>query len=108
MKVPSDTLRVLVDTPDVRVAEFSLSPGEAGDSHYHSAVKEYCYCMEGSLAINLQSGPRQNLAPGEKLEIQAGVPHQVVNTGAATCRYLVIQGVGAFDYVHCALADHCD
>lgn len=103
MTEPSDTPRVLVDTTDVRVAEFSLPPGQEGDGHYHSAVTEHCYCLEGSLAVVLRGGQQRILAPGEKLEIQAEVPHQIINTGTATCRYLVVQAVGEFDYICCAM-----
>ena len=59
----SDTLTVLVDTKDVRVAEISLSSRREGDSHFHSTVTEHCYCLEGSLAVILQGGQRLTLAP---------------------------------------------
>ncbi|HEC18324.1 MAG TPA: cupin domain-containing protein [Gammaproteobacteria bacterium] len=103
----SDTPIVLVDTTDVRVAEFSLPPGEEGECHRHSAVTEYCYCLEGSLAVVLRGGQRKILAPGEKLEIRAGIVHQVINVDAASCRYLVVQGVGAFDFVRGATRVDC-
>lgn len=90
---------MLVDTADARVAEFSLPPGQAGERHYHSKVSEYCYCLEGILSVTLEGGPCKTLSQGERQLIPAGVPHQVANNEAIPCRYLVVQGVGAFDFI---------
>jgi len=99
MTPQQDKPLLLVDTADVRVAEFLLSPGQAGDCHYHSNVSEYCYCLEGVLSVTLESGPCKTLSQGERQLIPAGVPHQVANTGETSCRYLVVRGVGAFDFI---------
>lgn len=99
MTLQQDKPQLLIDTADVRVAEFSLPPGQAGERHYHSNVSEYCYCLEGILSVTLEGGPRKTLSRGERQLIPAGVPHQVTNTGEVSCRYLVVQGIGAFDFI---------
>ncbi len=99
MTLQQDKPLLLVDTADARVAEFSLPPGQAGERHYHSNVSEYCYCLEGILSITLEGGPCKTLSQGERQFIPAGIPHQVANTGTIPCRYLVVQGDGAFDFI---------
>ncbi len=99
MTLQQDKPLLLVDTEDVRVAEFSLPPGQAGQRHYHSNVSEYCYCLEGLLTLTLEGSPCKTLSQGERQLIPAGVPHRVANTGEVSCRYLVVQGVGVFDFI---------
>ncbi|HHJ15728.1 MAG TPA: cupin domain-containing protein [Gammaproteobacteria bacterium] len=106
MTVQQDKPLLLVDTADVRVAEFSLPAGQAGECHYHSNVSEHCYCLEGILSVTLESSPCKTLSQGERLLIPPGVPHQVANTGGVPSRYLVVQGVGVFDFIR--LTGECD
>lgn len=77
MTTQQNTPVLLIDTPDVRVAEFSLSPGQAGTGHSHSAVSETCYCLEGQLSVAVGSEPNKMLSPGEKLFVPVNVSHQV-------------------------------
>jgi len=100
MILQQDKALLLIDTADARVAECSLPSGQAGERHYHSKVSEYCYCLEGELSVTLEGGPCKTLSQGERQLIPAGVPHQVANNGVIPCRYLVVQGVGAFDFIH--------
>ena len=45
---PQD-LELIVNTPDVRVAEITLAPHTDTPPHKHTAVPEVCYCLEGEL-----------------------------------------------------------
>ncbi len=108
MTTQQNTPVVLIDTPEFRVAEFSLSPGQGGTSHSHSAVSEYCYCLEGQLSVVVESEPCKMLSPGEKLFVPVNVAHQVSSMGSKTCRYLVVQGVGKFDFIPHPVASRVD
>ena len=39
------------------------------------------------------------LLPGEKIEIPAGTEHSVNNDTNSIGRYLVVQGVGSYDFI---------
>ena len=92
-------LEELISTVDTRVAEFSLEANQVGQWHYHSAVAEYCYCLDGMVVIEQQGKQSLTLKPGEKVEIALGEVHRVCNPLAQQCRYLVIQGVGTYDFL---------
>jgi len=91
-------VKTLIHTADARVAEFEMGPESEGEAHCHSSVSEHCVCLQGRLQV--KSGGRVHaLGPGDRLDIAAGVPHQVINRGRKSCRYLVIQYGGAYDFI---------
>ena len=96
---PAERVATWIDTGTVRVAEFRLARGACGDVHLHSAVAEFCVCLEGELVVSRYGCAPQTLKPGEYVEIPAGVTHRLSGAQECESRYLVIQGVGAYDYV---------
>ena len=89
----------LVDTARVRVAEFKIAPKKEGAYHYHTHVVEHCVYLEGTVRIEVSDHLDQVLKPGERIEISAGMVHRVINSGIIPCRFLVIQGLGIYDFV---------
>jgi quercetin dioxygenase-like cupin family protein len=96
--------KTLVQTDGVRVAEFEMAPHAEGDVHRHSSMSEFCICLRGQLELRLGGGSARCMAPGDSVEIPAGVEHQLVNAGTVACRYLVVQHGGEYDYVTLAAA----
>ena len=41
----------------------------------------------------------QRLKPGETYSVRAGRPHLVTNAGTSSATFLVLQGIGEYDYV---------
>jgi len=39
------------------------------------------------------------LAPGQTYAVRAGRPHLVTNAGSSSATFLVLQGLGEYDYV---------
>ncbi|MGI9491213.1 MAG: hypothetical protein ACR2QF_02180 [Geminicoccaceae bacterium] len=39
------------------------------------------------------------LQPGERFAVGPGTPHMVHGEGDRACKFMVIQGVGVYDYV---------
>jgi quercetin dioxygenase-like cupin family protein len=56
--------------------------------------------LEGRLRLFL-SDPKEEvrLAPGETYTVRPGRAHLVTNTGEASATFLVLQGIGEYDYV---------
>lgn len=92
-------IAVLISSDDVRAVEFSLASGGRGPWHHHTHVVEHCYCLAGHLSVEIEGSPTVVLDAGQKCEIGAGVRHSVSNNSALTCRFLVVQGIGPYDFV---------
>jgi quercetin dioxygenase-like cupin family protein len=85
---------------ELRVRWFVLAPGEKIPWHYHSAITDRFFCLAGRISVETRA-PRQRveLAPGDDFEVVPKTAHEVRNIGDGDCRFLIVQGVGAYDYV---------
>jgi quercetin dioxygenase-like cupin family protein len=91
---------IIAETPDLRVVEYALASGQAQPWHHHSEITDVFYCLEGRIEVDCRDPARQQtLHPGEKGSMPAGTIHRVRNAGDGISRYLLIQGVGRFDFV---------
>jgi quercetin dioxygenase-like cupin family protein len=86
--------------PGFRINELQLSPTQQVPWHHHSHIKDTFYVLEGTLEIFLRD-PKEAvlLQPGETYAVQPGRAHLVTNAGTSSVRFLVLQGVGEYDYV---------
>ena len=83
---------------DVGVQERTLAPGQAIPWHYHTVITDTTFCLEGTVQIELLNPPeRVLLAVGESHGVAVNRPHQITPHGDRPCRFLLIQGVGAYD-----------
>lgn len=97
--IPRNT-RLVVQTADVRVVEYTMAPGEAHPWHHHSAVSDRVYCLEGVIDVDIRTPPeKHSLRPGQSYEVPPGTVHHVGNGSDATGRYLLIQATGKYDYI---------
>lgn len=96
----SRNLKVLAQTSDVRIVEYTLNPGDRHPWHRHSEVTDRIYCLEGLIGVDTKEPAHQfRLNPGENCEVPVGTVHHVSNQGAGTSRYLLVQALGKYDYV---------
>ncbi|MBV9835714.1 MAG: cupin domain-containing protein [Alphaproteobacteria bacterium] len=86
--------------PGFRVAELQLSPTQKVPWHFHNNISDTFYVLEGEMRLFLQN-PKQEvrLKPGESFVAAAGRPHLVTNAGQTSLTFLIMQGVGEYDYV---------
>jgi mannose-6-phosphate isomerase-like protein (cupin superfamily) len=86
--------------PGFRITELRLSGEQQVPWHYHNNIADTFYVLEGSLRIFLQQ-PKQevNLRPGETFTAAPRRPHLVTNAGQAPVTFLVLQGIGEYDFV---------
>jgi quercetin dioxygenase-like cupin family protein len=90
----------IFDANGIRAAEFKVEPYATGEHHYHSEVTEHCYCLKGKLLVEIETTKKSIvLLPGEKVEVSAGVTHSVTNLIGGISRYLVVQGVGKYNFI---------
>ena len=86
--------------PDFRIAELQISPEQTVPWHYHNNVHDTFYVVAGSIRIFLQD-PKEEvvLAPGQTFAVPPRRPHLVTNAGSASAVFLVLQGIGQYDFV---------
>ena len=90
---------VLIKTDSVSVRIMELEVGEALPWHYHSEVTDQVFALDGEIEIQLRSPDEKvALTPGERCEVSTGRVHRVVNMCQKKTKYLLIQGVGKYDF----------
>ncbi len=86
--------------PGFRITELQLSAKQKVPWHYHNNVADTFYVLQGELRIFLQQPKEEvRLRPGETFTAAARRPHLVTNAGAASVIFLVLQGIGEYDFV---------
>lgn len=88
------------ERPGFRITEIELSKKQQVPWHFHNHVQDTFYVLAGEMRLFLQQ-PKQEvrLKPGETFSAAARRPHLVTNGGDAPMRFLVLQGIGEYDYV---------
>ncbi|HXJ77660.1 MAG TPA: cupin domain-containing protein [Candidatus Methylomirabilis sp.] len=88
------------ERPGFRISELSLSRDQRVPWHYHSAIQDTFYVLEGRIWIFLRD-PKEDvkLGPGETYAVRPRRPHLVTNDGETSATFLVLQGLGEYDFV---------
>ena len=88
------------ERPGFRISELQLSPTQQVPWHYHTHVQDTFYVLAGEIRLFLRD-PKEDvrLKPGETYAVRAGRPHLVTNAGTTSTTFLVLQGIGEYDYV---------
>ena len=90
---------VIVKTDVVRVRIMSLAPHEVADWHYHTVVTDDIFCLTGIIVVRKKEPEEENkLNPGGRSQIKPGRTHQLENLTAEEATYLLVQGIGKYDY----------
>ena len=84
---------------DVRARLFTLAPSEVIPWHSHSEIADHFFILGGELTVETRKpGDCRTLGVGERYRINAGHAHQTSNRGEIDCRFLIVQGVGRYDF----------
>ncbi|HUJ87546.1 MAG TPA: cupin domain-containing protein [Burkholderiales bacterium] len=88
------------ERPGFRINELQISPSQQVPWHYHSHVQDTFYVLEGELRLFMQEPKEEvRLAPGESYAVRPRRPHLVTNGGKRSAVFLVLQGIGEYDFV---------
>ena len=86
--------------PGFRITELRISPTQKVPWHYHTTVQDTFYVLEGELRIFLQDPKEEvRLKAGETFSARAKRPHLVTNGGTSSASFLVLQGIGEYDFI---------
>ncbi len=88
------------ERPGFRINELQISPTQQVPWHFHTNIRDTFYVLDGSIRIFLRE-PKEELRLniGETHTVEAGRPHLVINGGERSATFLILQGVGEYDYV---------
>ncbi len=91
----------VVKGTDVQARVFTLAPGEAIPWHYHQQSTDHYFVLEGVLTISTREPDVRvrSFPVGSSHKIAPETPHLIVNGGDTDCRFLLLQGVGTYDWI---------
>jgi quercetin dioxygenase-like cupin family protein len=88
------------ERPGFRITELQISPTQQVPWHSHTNVQDTFYVLQGRLRLFLQEPKDEvRLGPGETYTVRARRPHLVTNASDGSAVFLVLQGIGEYDYV---------
>ncbi len=88
------------ERPGFRISELQISPTQQVPWHCHSNVQDTFYVIEGHLRLFLREPKEEvQLGPGDTYSVRPRRPHLVTNAGDRSATFLVLQGIGEYDYV---------
>ena len=94
-----ERLETVAATDTLRVRAYTLATGQEVPWHYHSRISDTFFCLEGTLSVETRApGPHHVLGTGESCTVPPMTPHRVTGHGGSRVRFLIVQGVGAYDF----------
>ena len=85
---------------DVQARIFTLAPGEFIPWHRHSESTDHYFVLHGTLTINTRKPDNEHILEiGGRYKITPDTEHLISNREATDCRFLLIQGVGKYDFI---------
>ena len=86
--------------PGFRIAELTINRTQRVPWHCHSNIQDTFYVLEGELRIFLRDPKEEvRLSQGETYSVRVKRPHLVTNAGETSATFLVLQGIGEYDFV---------
>ncbi|HKR12162.1 MAG TPA: cupin domain-containing protein [Pyrinomonadaceae bacterium] len=88
------------ERPGFRISELQISSSQFVPWHCHTKISDTFYVIEGQIKLLLLDPAEEMLlGPGETYTVRKKRPHRVENAGSTSATFLVLQGVGEYDYV---------
>jgi mannose-6-phosphate isomerase-like protein (cupin superfamily) len=89
-----------IETSDCHVTEIQLAPEQCIPWHKHTEIRDTFYVIGGVVRVSMQEPEEAvEVRPGETFAVECGRPHMVKNAGIVATTFLVLQGIGNFDFV---------
>ena len=92
-------IQTIFKTGLVQVLHTLLEPGQEVPWHFHSDVRDTFYAVRGPVTIFTRDPDgRIELEPGETFRAERGQAHRVLNETGVPAEFLLIQGIGSYDF----------
>jgi quercetin dioxygenase-like cupin family protein len=90
----------IIRTDNVLVRIMVLGKGSSTDWHSHSEVEDFFVCLTGAIQLETRSPDEIIvLLPGQRAEVKPQQVHRVLNIDTGQSEYLLVQGVGEYDFI---------
>ena len=91
---------IIAKGTDLKVSILTLTASQCVPWRHHSNVSDRFFCMEGPMVVETRV-PRAThvLKPGETCMVPPRTAHYVHGQNGGPCRFMIVQGVGVYDYV---------
>ncbi|UZP66548.1 hypothetical protein N1030_13145 [Desulfovibrio mangrovi] len=123
MPIPPLTPDTILQTQDALVRVMRLGPRESSPQHFHTEITDTMVGLTGTIVVTMHAVttsdaiaasddqpvppmPKErateaavSLAPGERHTVPPFTSHSVSNPGDEPVEYLLIQGVGKYDFI---------
>ena len=94
------SIETIMKGSDVQARVFTLAPGDTIPWHFHRASADHYFVLEGLLTIMTRHPEEaRTIEAGSDFRILPGTAHLITNRSAVDCRFLLLQGVGQYDWV---------
>ncbi len=91
--------REILKTDNVLVRIMELEKDGSTEWHHHTQVADFFVCLEGVVQVETRNpAGRMILRPGQHTEVVPVHVHRVVNRSDGRSAYLLIQGIGSYDF----------
>lgn len=97
---PVQERELVAEGADLRVQVLTMAAGQSVPWHYHSEVSDSFVGLEGCTLVETRA-PRATyrLEPGQRCSVPPMTAHCVQGEDGGACKFMVIQGVGSYDFV---------
>lgn len=91
---------IIIETDNTKVRIIDLEANTKAPWHHHSEVKDEFFCLEGVIEVKYRNPEKTVLlSPGQRCTVETGVIHRVTNPSNIPSRYLLVQGIGKYDFI---------
>ena len=95
--------QLIAETPELRVQILTLGRGQEVPWHHHTNVADTFICLDGPMVVATKGAEADHeLAPGESCTVAPNTAHRVTGKNDGRCRFVIVQGIGKYDYIPAA------
>lgn len=88
------------ERPGFRIVEILIAEGQEIPWHSHSTITDTMYVLDGDIVVSAREPMEEvELGPGDTCVVGPGRPHRIVTRGPAPATFLVLQGLGEYDFI---------
>jgi len=92
--------KTLAEAPGLRVRLLGSDAGPSVLWHDHNHITDMFICLRGAMRVVTREPDAEHvLGAGDTRAVSPRTPHSVTGVGAGSCEFVIVQGVGEYDYV---------
>lgn len=99
-KYAIENRELVAQTHGLRVQVLTIGPRQRVPWHRHTRITDTFFCLEGPMVVETRRpNDVHELRTGDHLSVPPERAHTVYAQGGGRCKFVIVQGVGIYDYV---------